>query len=309
MDKAQLKKTQPVVYRTLSRALTSGRIAHAYMFAGPKSANTKNTALLFIQSLFCPHPDEDGFACQECDSCRRLAAHDAADVKWIEKERIKKNDIAWLQEQFSTTAVERNGKRVYVLDRFDKATPDSSNALLKFLEEPGTSLFGILLVENAANTLTTIQSRCQLIQFRPGSIAYVKNALKDLTDEESADMLARAGYSFEEAAALVTDETYPLICEEAKVFFENMHRITAVYRMQREVFPAKGEHTTKQWVNVWLIWLLYYIKHSGRSDVRFEQKVALAAIVTETLDLLVRPVDLALCLDKVYARIRKAVNL
>lgn len=107
-----------------------------------------------------------------------------------------------------------------MLDRFDKATPDSSNALLKFLEEPGTSLFGILLVENAANTLTTIQSRCQLIQFRPGSIAYVKNALKDLTDEESADMLARAGYSFEEAAALVTDETYPLIREEAKVFLK-----------------------------------------------------------------------------------------
>ena len=82
MDKATFKKNQPVVYRTLSRALKQARIAHAYMFAGPKSAETKEAALLFVQSLFCPHPDEDGFACMTCPSCRRYAARESIDVEW-----------------------------------------------------------------------------------------------------------------------------------------------------------------------------------------------------------------------------------
>lgn len=308
MDKATFKKNQPVVYRTLSRALKQARIAHAYMFAGPKSAETKETALLLVQSLFCPHPDEDGFACMTCPSCRRYAARESIDVEWVELDRIKKKDILALQQKFSVTAMEKGGKRVYVLDGFDKATPDASNALLKFLEEPGDDLFGILLVENPGNTLTTIQSRCQLIQFRPGAARYVKEGLLAITSEENAKMLASAGYSLEDAKTWLEQEAFETIHEGAREFLENIHSVVAVYHMQKEVFPAKGTNTTKEWVRLWLLWLLYYIKRADIAPLDFEQKIGVTAILIETLDVLNRPVDLALCLDKVYARVRKVVR-
>lgn len=306
MDKEQLKKTQPIVYKTLSNALKRGRLAHAYMFAGPKSANIQQAALLLIQSIFCPHCDEDGFACMECESCKRYAANESVDVQWIDKERIKKQDILDLQERFSATAKEKGGKRIYVLENFDQATPDSSNALLKFLEEPGEDLFGILLVENPNNTLTTIQSRCQLLQFRSGSYHYVKNKLEEITCEENADMLARSGYSYEKAKQLVEEETFEILRDGAKQYVENIRSLMAVYFMQRNVFVAKADITSKEWVRLWLLWVLYLVRQKEQTDLSFEQKNKVISILIETLDLLARPVDLLLCLDKMYASILKA---
>ena len=62
MNKEQLKKNQPIVYRTLSNALQKNRLAHAYLFSGPKGSPTKEVALLLAQSLACTHRDADGFA-------------------------------------------------------------------------------------------------------------------------------------------------------------------------------------------------------------------------------------------------------
>lgn len=305
MDKEQFKKTQPIVYKTLSNALKRGHLAHAYMFAGPKSANVQEVALLLIQSVFCPHRDKDGFACMECESCKRYAANESVDVQWVDKERIKKQDILDLQERFSATAKEKGGKRIYVLENFDQATPDSSNALLKFLEEPGEDLFGILLVENPNNTLTTIQSRCQLLQFRAGSYRYVKNKLENITNEENADMLARSGYSYEKAKQLIEDETFEILRDSAEQYVKNIHSLRAVYFMQRNVFVAKSDITTKEWVRLWILWVLYLIRQKEQTELSFEQNNKIVSILIETLDLLVRPVDLLLCLDKMYASILK----
>ena len=203
MNKEELKAYQPVVYQTLSNALKRHRLAHAYLFEGDKSSPKKETALLFAQSLVCPHCDEDGFACQECEVCKRIENKESIDFQWIQggelkrqkhdfselnkKEeqkkdvnRIKKEDMKDLQKFFESTSLESENTRIYVLEGFDQATVDAQNTLLKFLEEPQEGIYGILLANEKSNVLPTIQSRAQWIHFRPSQKLHM---IRELSSE------------------------------------------------------------------------------------------------------------------------------
>lgn len=326
ISKEELKRTQPVVYRTLSNALKKNRLAHAYLFVGPKGSPKSDAALLFVQSMMCKHIDEDGFACQECDTCKRVENEDSLDFFWIhsvgtnitkkdvfhpekkgktlKQERIKKKDILALQEFFEETSV--NQRRVYILEDYDQATPDASNSLLKFLEEPSPGIYGILIANEKANVLPTIQSRCQWIPFRPASSGQLKTQLEDKTDELSASMLASSGYTYDAACALLKEEVFSFLRKEAQFYIEHWQDLETIVHMQTEVFPAKGANTKKEWVQVWLQWILYLVKNEVQ-DLSFEKKVQIQNICIESFDILRSPVDLALFLDRLYFQIRKVV--
>lgn len=97
MNKEYLKKAQPIVYQTLSNALKNKRVANAYLFHGPKGSSKLETAILFAQSIVCEHTDFDGFACQECESCKRIENEESLDYMIVSNDRIKKKDIVDLQ--------------------------------------------------------------------------------------------------------------------------------------------------------------------------------------------------------------------
>ena len=137
IDKALAARQQPVAWKTLSNALRSRTYAHAYLFQGQIGTAKREMALLFAQSVFCPHSKE-GIACGECEVCRRVAALEYADLSYIDgsETSIKKADVLRLQEQFSRTSLEISPYRIYIMDHAENATPDALNSLLKFLEEP-----------------------------------------------------------------------------------------------------------------------------------------------------------------------------
>ena len=166
MFKDILREQQPVVYHTLRNALEHNRLAHAYMFSGPSGTPKKETAYLLAQSLVCK---ESGFACEVCDTCERVAHNEYADMIYLDgtSVSIKKDDILKLQHAFAKTGLEKTGKKIYVLDHAENATPDALNSLLKFLEEPGSDMIAILIVEQLDRVLPTIISRCQNIPFTP----------------------------------------------------------------------------------------------------------------------------------------------
>jgi len=139
MFKDILREQQPVVYHTLRNALEHNRLAHAYMFSGPSGTPKKETAYLLAQSLVCK---ESGFACEVCDTCERVAHNEYADMIYLDgtSVSIKKDDILKLQHAFAKTGLEKTGKKIYVLDHAENATPDALNSLLKFLEEPGSDM-------------------------------------------------------------------------------------------------------------------------------------------------------------------------
>lgn len=308
MNKEQLKKEQPVVYQTLSNALKRDHLAHAYLFVGPKGSPKNEMAILLAQSLVCHHTDSDGFACQECDVCQRIQNEEAIDFKWIhgDKNRIKKKDILDLQAFFEATSVEIENRRIYFLEQFDQATPDASNSLLKFLEEPRPGIFAIISADEKSNVLPTIQSRCQWIQFRPASKQRFIAMLEELTDTESAKMLAQFGYTMQQAKEILTWQDFDLIKESAKKYIMSADDFSTILSMQREVFIPKSDHMQKEKVRFWMECVLYYTKEN-KQNFSLSKQIHIQKLLIEGLDMLRRPVELALFLDKLYNQIRKVV--
>lgn len=169
MFKETLQKEQPIVFQTFAHALNNKKVAHAYLFHGPSGTPKKEGAYLLAKSLICSHPNEQGFACEECDECRRIEENNFADMIVLDGSitSIKKENILKLQHEFMKTGLEHTGKKIYILNRAENATPDALNSLLKFLEEPNSDMIAILLVEQLDRLLPTIISRCQIIPFQP----------------------------------------------------------------------------------------------------------------------------------------------
>ena len=309
MNKSEFKKNQPIVYRTLSNALKKQQLAHAYLLYGPKGSNKVDAAILLAQSIVCHHPDEDGFACQECEACKRIENRESIDFHMIGlNDKIKKKDIVDLQKSLETTAAEAENKQTYILNGFDQATVESSNSLLKFLEEPMPGIVGILIADEKSKILPTIQSRCQGIAFRPASLEEMRNLYQEKVSFEEADMLAHNGYLPKQVEELLADQdVWDKVRNASLEYVQNWQSHTAIVEMQTRVFPAKGKNTTKQWVRIWMEWILYWIR-TQKTSLSFEQKIEIQNIMIESQDLLFRPVDLNLFLDRIYDRIRKAVK-
>ena len=309
MNKEVLKKSQPTVYRTLSNAIKYNRLAHAYMFTGAQENLKRETALLFAQSIICSHRDEDGFACQECDSCKRIEKGESVDLVWLPKkkeERIKKQDIIKLQDFCMSTSSQEESKKIYVLDHFDEITKSASNSLLKTIEEPIDNLFAILIVNEKANVLPTIVSRCQIVTFRPISNYETQKQLEKVLDYDDAIMLSQNGYSYEEAVQIAENENFIKIKEGTKQYMEYLDSMDRIYYLSTEVFIYKTEIMSKEYIKYFLQWMLYFIKNADQYTL--EQKVKVQEICIESLDRLRTPVDLALFLDKIYNQVRKAVS-
>lgn len=308
MNKETFKQSQPVVYQTLSNALKNNRLAHAYLLTGPKGSNKEEVALLFAQSLVCQHTDSDGFACQECDSCKRMANNESVDFHWIAPSNgsIKKQDIVQLQSWFETTSVETGGRRIYVLEAFDTATASSSNSLLKFIEEPAGEIYGILLADEKSGVLPTIQSRCQTIAFRPASTKEKEEIFRQWVDPESAQVLAQYGYSEQTVQEWAESEEFQAVKYAAQQYVQSWDSHETIFDMQTTVFVPRTALMNKQWVQLWVQWVYYCTKHH-ETGLSLQQQAKVQTILVEALDTLRIPVDLALFLDQLYSKIRKVV--
>lgn len=179
MIKALLEKQQPIVYHALKSACEDKRISSAYLFTGPYGTPKYEAAILLAQSILCEN--ENGLACEECNTCRRVKEGKYADLIVLDgkEETISKTMIDELQEKFSKTALEKNGQRVYIIRNAENATVSAQNSMLKFLEEPGSGVTAILTTDNVNKMLSTIISRCTQIPFLPQSQTSYYNQLTD----------------------------------------------------------------------------------------------------------------------------------
>jgi len=167
MFKEVLKERQPIVERVLYNALKHKQASHAYLFTGPKGTRMLETATLFAQSLVCPH--RDPWADETCEICDRIQRNQFTDLIILDGTltSIKKDQVLDMQEQFSKTALESYGKKIYIVNAAENATTEALNSLLKFLEEPsGSDTYAILISEHPESLLETIISRCQTLSFK-----------------------------------------------------------------------------------------------------------------------------------------------
>ena len=167
MFKEVLKARQPIVERVLFNALKHKQASHAYLFIGPKGTKMLETALLFAQSLVCPH--RNPWACETCEICVRIQENHFTDLIILDGSMtsIKKDQVLDMQEKFSKTALEVYGKKIYIVNAAENATTEALNSLLKFLEEPsGSDTYAIMISQHPEQLLETIISRCQTLSFK-----------------------------------------------------------------------------------------------------------------------------------------------
>lgn len=243
-----LKESQPVVYRVLENGFKNKKTSHAYLVSGEKGMPVKQTALFLAQSFLCD--SSEGLACEECINCIRVKDGTYADLIVIdgEKESIKKDMIDSLQEEFTKTALEEKGIKVYIIHLVEKATSSAINGLLKFLEEPSSDVIAILTTENATKVLPTIVSRCQLLRLKAASKTHlIDDLVKDGVGEEDAKVLANFYNDKEEILKVLEDESYQEIKDLAfETFLNFKNDQDFVYFVQRSVAPKvnKKEHFT-----------------------------------------------------------------
>ncbi len=161
-----LQNHQNIIYQTFLHALNSNHLSHAYLLVGEQGTPLLESALFLAKSLVCEHPNP--LACEECMTCLRIDEGNYADIIVIDgfKQSIKKDDIRIIEERFETSAVERQGKMIYIINHVENMNVEAINSLLKFLEEPQENIFAFLTCENESRVLPTIISRSQVLHFR-----------------------------------------------------------------------------------------------------------------------------------------------
>jgi len=178
-----------VAQAILSRALKSGRIAHAYLFHGPAGIGKRTAAKRFaaaIQCERCRAPDALGqhpglVPCGECDACRRVAAGTHPEVLEIEPDTASGQNISVKQAGAVVANValrpKAGARRLFLIGSAELLHEDAANALLKTLEEPSPFATLILCAPNPGLLLPTIRSRCQPVRFDPVPVAEIAAAL------------------------------------------------------------------------------------------------------------------------------------
>src|SRR3712207_4655478 len=200
---------EPVV-RTLSRAIETGRVAHAYLFSGPRGTGKTSTAKVLAMGLNCasgPTPEPDG----TCESCRAIVNNSSLDVVEMDAASNRGIDeIRDLRDRVNLAPVAGRMK-VYIIDEVHMLTAEAFNALLKMLEEPPEHVVFVLATTEKHKVLPTIISRCQSLDFRRPSVDTLTEKLREIADAEGIEVepaaltvIAREGRgSFRDAEGLL----------------------------------------------------------------------------------------------------------
>lgn len=173
MIKEILKEKETVAYLSLRNDLKNHHLAHSYLLYGELNPLKKDAAFLLAQSII---EGKDDFACEECNTCKRIKNNEYFDVFYIDGHTslIKKDQIEYLMKELSKTALEEANKKVYIIDNINNATSKVLNMILKFMEEPhGQDIYGIFISDNIDTLLETIVSRCQKIPFMTRDFSFL----------------------------------------------------------------------------------------------------------------------------------------
>lgn len=222
----EAEKIQPLASKIITNSILKNRLSHAYLLQGEKGSGKKSIALLLAKVLYCEKGSVE--PCNKCLSCSRIASGNHPDVHWIapQEQSIKKEQVAYLQKEFTYSGLESN-RKVYIIEEADTLTTNAANRILKFLEEPDVQATAILLTANSGSILSTIRSRCQVIDLKPLDSEALQTRLQEdhgLTPNE-ASILSAITNSIDEALELSEDAWFAqarkLMIQLMEVFINN----------------------------------------------------------------------------------------
>ena len=189
---------QQALTTTLKNAVKSGKLAHAYLFCGPRGVGKTTCARIFAKAINCLTPTEQGEACGHCESCQ--AFNEQRSFNIFELDAASNNSVEHIKTLMEQTRIPPQvGKyKVFIIDEVHMLSTAAFNAFLKTLEEPPAHVIFILATTEKHKILPTILSRCQIYDFERMTVANTIEHLKSVADRE--------GITYEEEALAVIAE-------------------------------------------------------------------------------------------------------
>lgn len=189
---------QQALTQTLKNAVKSGKLAHAYLFCGPRGVGKTTCARIFAKAINCQSPTSDGEACNQCESC--LSFNEQRSLNIFELDAASNNSVEHIKTLMEQTRIPPQlGKyKVFIIDEVHMLSTAAFNAFLKTLEEPPAHVIFILATTEKHKILPTILSRCQIYDFERMTVQDTIAHLKKVAEKE--------GYTYEEEALAVIAE-------------------------------------------------------------------------------------------------------
>ena len=189
---------QQALTTTLKNAVKSGKLAHAYLFCGPRGVGKTTCARIFAKAINCENPTPEGEACGECESCKAFLEQRSYNI--FELDAASNNSVENIKALMEQTRIPPQvGKyKVFIIDEVHMLSTQAFNAFLKTLEEPPAHVIFILATTEKHKILPTIISRCQIYDFERMTVKNTIDHLKMVADKE--------GIAYEEEALAVIAE-------------------------------------------------------------------------------------------------------
>ena len=189
---------QQALTTTLKNAVSSGKLAHAYLFCGPRGVGKTTCARIFAKAINCQSPTANGEACGQCEPCQ--AFNEQRSFNIFELDAASNNSVEHIKTLMEQTRIPPQvGKyKVFIIDEVHMLSTAAFNAFLKTLEEPPAHVIFILATTEKHKILPTILSRCQIYDFERMTVRDTINHLKNVAEKE--------GITVEEEALAVIAE-------------------------------------------------------------------------------------------------------
>ena len=173
---------QKHIIKTLQNAIESNKVAHAYIFSGPRGTGKTTTAKLLAKALNCSDPSHK--PCNKCENC--IAINEGRHPDIIEIDAASNNGVDEIRDLIEKVkyAPIQGKYKVYIIDEVHMLTPGAFNALLKTLEEPPEHVIFILATTDVHKVLPTVLSRCQRFDFSKIDFADIKDRVIDVLNQE-----------------------------------------------------------------------------------------------------------------------------
>ncbi|MGP1437669.1 MAG: DNA polymerase III subunit gamma/tau [Treponema sp.] len=212
---------QDFVVATLQKSIDKGKIAHAYLFSGPRGCGKTSSARILAKSLNC----EKGMnrtPCGECTSCKEIAKGSSLDVIEIDgASNTSVNDVRQIKDEVLFPPNSSRYK-IYIIDEVHMLSTSAFNALLKTIEEPPPYVIFIFATTELHKVPATIKSRCQHFNFRLVSVEQLKDTLKQACDELNIKAEEEALYWIAKEATGSVRDAYTLFDQVASFSEENI---------------------------------------------------------------------------------------